>query len=521
MARKRSTVLGLAKIFEEGSETTKQDPRDVLQADVDSKHGESSHQHDPGRQHVSAKESSDIALTKDGTTKGVRQRTSTPKRKVSMENKSVDSGNTSMTLRNKKRPSVSGLVKRFEGEEAIPCGEDNVESNGIHEPNDCNETISDQEDSSNDASDVVFGTPTAEIPTNKSTEDDIVICGGSFSKKTELNDEDINSDTDDEFSISGFCDCIAFDASTQIGDENSSIDETEYEAAGQSDKEGCSFCGTPLFIDPDLQSFMDKYESTIICPTCLKEWCYNCKAPVHEGITCREYAEKGDPRATSTTAPEAEPEVAPEVPTTSSTDKRKGDEQGTVRSAKKLLLKRAECETCLETKLTWQPMCCNVHVCLICLDLYISSKVEQGVIDIQCPGHSCETLMDPAMIKSVVVNEKSKRLSFLRVKSNRYKNRKACPICDFVLSMDDSVLHFYKEFESIVLCPKCENEWCFHCMVPWHEGLSCAAYKASSTDTGVTAWANKSKTKTGIYKERNAQKCPSCKVLIYVICIYI
>ena len=159
-----------------------------------------------------------------------------------------------------------------------------------------------------------------------------------------------------------------------------------------------------------------------------------------------------------------------------------------------------ECAVCLESTRVCQMECCQLSICPPCLDTYLSGKVDRGVINIVCPGPTCDKALDPKFIKRSITTVKSKRLSFLRVKADKYENRKACPMCSHVHSFDDPItLRSYKKTGK-VNCSNCKKDWCVNCNCPWHVSLSCQDYKMKS-------WANGSK-----HLGRRAQQCPGCGV---------
>ena len=239
----------------------------------------------------------------------------------------------------------------------------------------------------------------------------------------------------------------------------------------------CPFCESEIdFEEKDTTS-----NTGISCHNCKREWCMKCALPQHKGVSCSDY--------------QTQIEAAYGEPTNLS-------------QAHDIKWKVGHCGTCLERKHTCQTPCCNMSLCFECFDTYISCKVDDGEIDIKCPGHSCDKFLDHFLITKVVVYEKKQRLSFLRVKADRYKNRKACPFCDFILTTEKSVVDFHDKYESIAVCPRCFREWCFHCMSPWHEGMTCGEYKGSLDSTSVEEWANP----VGTAGKRNAQMCPNCNV---------
>ncbi|XP_045429233.1 E3 ubiquitin-protein ligase RNF217 isoform X4 [Pipistrellus kuhlii] len=60
---------------------------------------------------------------------------------------------------------------------------------------------------------------------------------------------------------------------------------------------------------------------------------------------------------------------------------------------------------------------------------------------------------------------------------------------------------------SQIQCPACQFVWCFKCHSPWHEGVNCKEYKKG--DKLLRHWASEIE-----HGQRNAQKCPKCKIHI-------
>ena len=239
----------------------------------------------------------------------------------------------------------------------------------------------------------------------------------------------------------------------------------------------CPFCENEIdFEEKDTTSNIG-----ISCHSCKRVWCIKCALPQHKGVSCSDY--------------QTQIETA-------------YGEYITLSEKEDIKWIMRECETCFELKNTWQTPCCNLNMCFMCFETYLVGKVDDGEIDIQCPGNSCNKLLHPFLIKKLINYDKSQRLSFLRIKADRYKNRKACPSCDFILTTEKSVVDYHDKYEAMAVCPRCFHEWCFHCMSPWHEGMTCGEYKGSQDNTGVKEWAN-SKGPSG---KRNAQMCPNCNV---------
>ncbi|XP_060094803.1 E3 ubiquitin-protein ligase RNF217 isoform X2 [Heteronotia binoei] len=72
------------------------------------------------------------------------------------------------------------------------------------------------------------------------------------------------------------------------------------------------------------------------------------------------------------------------------------------------------------------------------------------------------------------------------------------PVCEDCLK---------RYLSSQIQCPTCQFVWCFKCHSPWHEGVNCKEYKKG--DKLLRHWANEIE-----HGQRNAQKCPKCKIHI-------
>lgn len=66
----------------------------------------------------------------------------------------------------------------------------------------------------------------------------------------------------------------------------------------------------------------------------------------------------------------------------------------------------------------------------------------------------------------------------------------------------------------VINCIDCQLEWCFDCHAPWHQGLTCQKYKKG--DKMLEKWA---KLKSIRFYQRNAQRCPKCKVPLISHCL--
>jgi hypothetical protein len=58
--------------------------------------------------------------------------------------------------------------------------------------------------------------------------------------------------------------------------------------------------------------------------------------------------------------------------------------------------------------------------------------------------------------------------SFIDTSNGRVRYCPITPGCNFPFEYDGS----YSEFD----CPKCQKSYCIACKIPYHKGMSCAAY---------------------------------------------
>ena len=170
----------------------------------------------------------------------------------------------------------------------------------------------------------------------------------------------------------------------------------------------------------------------------------------------------------------------------------------------------SECHICFENTLTYETQCCEVKFCFRCFDRYVSRKVGEEFLDIQCPGYACSKLMNIAIIQKIVNSNLSKILDYLWIKDNRCKVRKVCPNCSIVLSLEKHVIDFPETDQSAVICSTCLCVWCLQCRASWHEGVTCEEHRESTVNTGLEEGAIRDKTG----EDRNAQMCPECSVSI-------
>ncbi|XP_006626510.2 E3 ubiquitin-protein ligase RNF217 isoform X2 [Lepisosteus oculatus] len=164
------------------------------------------------------------------------------------------------------------------------------------------------------------------------------------------------------------------------------------------------------------------------------------------------------------------------------------------------------CRICLDDKHIEPLSCCRRAVCGDCLQRYLSSQVHLGRVGITCPITECsEHLEDSTVLAHLPGEDIAKYMYFLEL-SRVDSSTKPCPQCNHFTSLK-SKTPSKSESRYKVQCPKCQFVWCFRCHAPWHDGLNCKDYRKG--DKLLRHWASAIE-----HGQRNAQKCPRCKIHI-------
>uniref|UniRef100_A0A668A9Q0 E3 ubiquitin-protein ligase RNF217 n=1 Tax=Myripristis murdjan TaxID=586833 RepID=A0A668A9Q0_9TELE len=164
------------------------------------------------------------------------------------------------------------------------------------------------------------------------------------------------------------------------------------------------------------------------------------------------------------------------------------------------------CQVCLEEKTIAPLHCCRKAVCDECLKLYVSSQVRVGKAYISCPILECRGFLEEGVVISHLASEEVAKYRYFVELSQLDTSTKPCPQCSHFTSLKthnaNRTEHKYK-----IQCSKCQFVWCFKCHAPWHNGLKCREYRRG--DKLLRNWASVIE-----HGQRNAQKCPQCKIHI-------
>ena len=168
------------------------------------------------------------------------------------------------------------------------------------------------------------------------------------------------------------------------------------------------------------------------------------------------------------------------------------------------------CRVCLEDKPIKPLPCCKKAVCEECLKIYLSSQVQLGQVEIKCPVTECFEFLEETTVVYNLTHEDSIKYKYFLELGRIDSSTKPCPQCKhFTTFKKKGHIPTPSRSESRykIQCPTCQLIWCFKCHSPWHEGVNCKEYKKG--DKLLRHWASEIE-----HGQRNAQKCPKCKIHI-------
>ncbi|XP_012859953.1 E3 ubiquitin-protein ligase RNF217 [Echinops telfairi] len=168
------------------------------------------------------------------------------------------------------------------------------------------------------------------------------------------------------------------------------------------------------------------------------------------------------------------------------------------------------CRVCLEDKPIKPLPCCKKAVCEECLKVYLSSQVQLGQVDIKCPITECFEFLEETTVVYNLTHEDSIKYKYFLELGRIDSSTKPCPQCKHFTTFKRKghmPTPSRSESKYKIQCPTCQFVWCFKCHAPWHEGVNCKEYKKG--DKLLRHWASEIE-----HGQRNAQKCPKCKIHI-------
>uniref|UniRef100_UPI00358E7570 E3 ubiquitin-protein ligase RNF217 isoform X2 n=1 Tax=Myxine glutinosa TaxID=7769 RepID=UPI00358E7570 len=167
------------------------------------------------------------------------------------------------------------------------------------------------------------------------------------------------------------------------------------------------------------------------------------------------------------------------------------------------------CCVCFLVAVSVPLSCCGQHVCQECLKLYCDSQMDLARWKMRCPVPECDKRIKDTTLEAILSSEQLVRLQEVWKLRRTSTTSRPCPRCGHRTSPPNhknTAKNGARKRK--VECLQCKLPWCFSCHAPWHEGVSCRAYRRG--DKMLRRWA----CQTNISGQRNAQMCPSCKIHI-------
>ena len=171
-----------------------------------------------------------------------------------------------------------------------------------------------------------------------------------------------------------------------------------------------------------------------------------------------------------------------------------------------------QCIVCLDeaVAVTNRP-CCSKNVCKDCMTQMVRLSVTEGKVLIKCPNTECDELLADKEIVQFIGQDSDLENKYDRFRLDYVKegNKKTCPRCCLITEHKLPRKFRLKESDVKLKCTSCDLEWCFKCHAPWHEGMTCKAFK-----TGEEQFHKYTKERQEDHLTPNCQKCPLCRIYI-------
>ncbi|XP_033747970.1 ATP-dependent RNA helicase DEAH12, chloroplastic-like [Pecten maximus] len=168
-----------------------------------------------------------------------------------------------------------------------------------------------------------------------------------------------------------------------------------------------------------------------------------------------------------------------------------------------------ECITCfcpMERKDLYRIECCGHPYCKECLQLQVQTSITHREFPLKCEMEDCNTLFTWQDITSlskmgyIKISELTDSSVGKFVQENKKKYR-------FCITPDCSVVYRITEIGKLFSCPECNIRLCTSCHVQFHDGITCAMFKAEGNeDQTMRSWFSENRA--------NRKRCPNCAMPI-------
>jgi len=169
------------------------------------------------------------------------------------------------------------------------------------------------------------------------------------------------------------------------------------------------------------------------------------------------------------------------------------------------------CEICTDTKTMKDAFYiggCSHAYCSDCVVKYISSKLEDNIINIQCPVPGCSGLLEAEFCRSILSVEVFERWGKALCEALFDVSEKFyCPFADC-----SALLNFNDGTETVIKkeCPNCNKIYCAKCKVPWHEGIECSEFEKLNADERE----KEDIMLMNLAKDKKWRRCPNCRIYV-------
>ncbi|KAL5098400.1 hypothetical protein RYX36_002727 [Vicia faba] len=168
------------------------------------------------------------------------------------------------------------------------------------------------------------------------------------------------------------------------------------------------------------------------------------------------------------------------------------------------------CEICTETKTAKDAFFisgCSHAYCSGCVALYVSSKLEDNVINVRCPVSGCSGLLEAEDCRSILPVEVFDRWGKATCEALFDVSEKFyCPYADCSALLINDGTEAVRNSE----CPNCRKIFCAQCKVPWHDGIECTEFQKLNADERGKDDVMLMK----LAKDMNWRRCPNCRFYV-------
>ena len=148
---------------------------------------------------------------------------------------------------------------------------------------------------------------------------------------------------------------------------------------------------------------------------------------------------------------------------------------------------------------------CGHQFCVECVSQQILSAVQDKNYPIKCVNEGCSSPFVIQDFLRLLGTTKRNDLSSSALNDFVNRNQESYRYC---LTPNCKLVYRISEDGEMFMCPSCGRRLCTTCHVDYHDGMTCAIYKATKGDPdwkSVMEWAR---------DKKDVRNCPGCKMMI-------